>query len=37
MRPVRQQTLGLILIALLILIVTVVRFARVLHFHPSVR
>jgi len=32
MQPARQQTLGLILIALLILIFTVVRFARVLHW-----
>jgi len=32
MQPVRQQVLGLILIALLILIITVVRFARVLHW-----
>ena len=32
MQPARQQILGLILIALLILIVTVVRFARVLHW-----
>jgi len=31
MQPARQQTLGLILIALLILIVTLVRFARFLH------
>jgi hypothetical protein len=30
MQPARQQTLGLILIALLILIVTLVRFARVM-------
>ena len=37
MQPARQQTLGLILIALLILIFTLVRFARVLHFNPSVR
>ena len=37
MQPARQQTLGLILIALFILIFTAVRFARVLHFHPSVR
>ena len=35
MQPARQQTLGLILIALLILIFTLVRFARVLHFHPT--
>jgi cell division protein FtsB len=35
MQPVRQQTLGLILIALLILIFTLVRFGRV--FHWSVR
>ena len=28
MQPARQQTLGLILIALLILMVTLVRFAR---------
>ncbi|HXP47661.1 MAG TPA: hypothetical protein VN810_10325, partial [Terriglobales bacterium] len=32
MQPARQQTLGLILIALLILIFTVVRFARLLHW-----
>jgi len=31
MQPARQQTLGLILIALLILVFTLVRFARVLH------
>ena len=37
MQFARQQLLGLILIALLILIVTLVRYARVLHFHPSVR
>jgi len=37
MQLARQQLLGLILIALLILIVTLVRYARVLHFHPSVR
>ncbi len=32
MQPARQQTLGLILIALLILIFTLVRFARLLHW-----
>jgi len=32
MQPARQQVMGLILIALLILIFTVVRFARVLHW-----
>jgi hypothetical protein len=32
MQPARQQTLGLILIALLILVFTLVRFARVLHW-----
>jgi len=32
MHPARQQTLGLILIALLILVFTVVRFARVIHW-----
>jgi len=32
MQPARQQTLGLILIALLILIFTVVRFARLWHW-----
>jgi hypothetical protein len=32
MQPARQQTLGLILIALLILIFTLVRFARVIHW-----
>jgi hypothetical protein len=32
MQPARQQVLGLILIALLILIFTVVRFARLLHW-----
>jgi hypothetical protein len=32
MQPARQQTLGLILVALLILIFTVVRFARLLHW-----
>jgi len=32
MQPARQQVLGLILIALLILILTVVRFARLLHW-----
>jgi len=32
MQPARQQTLGLILIALLILIFTLARFARVLHW-----
>jgi len=32
MQPARQQILGLILIALLILIFTVVRFARVIHW-----
>ncbi len=32
MQPARQQTLGLILIALLILIFTLVRFGRVLHW-----
>ena len=37
MQPARQQTLGLILIALFILIFTAMRFARVLHFHLSVR
>jgi len=35
MQPARQQTLGLILVALLILIFTVVRFARVIHSHPT--
>jgi len=35
MQPARQQTLGLILIALLILIFTLVRFARVMHFYPT--
>jgi hypothetical protein len=35
MQPARQQTLGLILIALLILIFTLVRFGRVRHFHPT--
>jgi len=32
MQPARQQTLGLILIALLILVFTLVRFARLLHW-----
>jgi len=32
MQPARQQTLGLILIALLILIFVWVRFARVMHW-----
>ncbi len=32
MQAARQQTLGLILIGLLILIITVVRFGRVLHW-----
>jgi len=32
MQPARQQTLGLILIALLILVFTLVRFARVVHW-----
>jgi hypothetical protein len=32
MQPARQQTLGLILIALFILIFTVVRFARFIHW-----
>lgn len=33
MQPARQQTLGLILITLLILVFTLVRFARVLHWN----
>jgi hypothetical protein len=32
MQPVRQQTLGLILIGLLILVITLVRFWRVIHW-----
>jgi hypothetical protein len=35
MQPARQQTLGVILIALLLLIFILVRFARVRHFHPT--